>query len=168
MIVEVLDPKTLEPVGEGERGEMVLTTLKKRARPLIRFRTGDIVTYTDEKCNCGRTHKRLLGVHGRTDDMLIIKGVNVFPRDVEAVVRGLDFLTGEYRLIVTREKHLDVLTIEVENLKKTVPEVQDIVATAIKARLGVKAGIIVHPPGTLPRETHKAKRIIDKRTKVWG
>jgi phenylacetate-CoA ligase len=168
MIVEVLDLKTGEPVGEGERGEMVLTTLKKRARPLIRFRTGDIVTYTDEKCNCGRTHKRLSGVHGRTDDMLIIKGVNVFPSDVEAVVRSLDFLTGEYRLIVDREKHLDTLAIEVENTKKTIPEVQDILATAIKARLGVKADIIVHKPGTLPRETHKAKRIIDKRTKVWG
>lgn len=168
MIVEVLDLKTGEPVGEGERGEMVLTTLKKRARPLIRFRTGDIVTYTDEKCDCGRTHKRLHGIHGRTDDMLIIKGVNVFPSDVEAVVRGLDYLTGEYRLIVEREKHLDVLTIEVENTKKKVPEVQALVATAIKARLGVTAQVIVHPEGTLPRETHKAKRIVDKRANVWG
>jgi len=167
MIVEVLDLKTGEPVGEGERGEMVLTTLKKRARPLIRFRTGDIVTYTDEKCNCGRTHKRLHGIHGRTDDMLIIKGVNVFPSDVEAVVRGADYLTGEYRLIVDRAKHLDVLTIEVENTKKEPADVQDRVATAIKARLGVRAEVIVHPPGTLPRETHKAKRIIDKRANVW-
>ncbi|MDD1685361.1 phenylacetate--CoA ligase [Methanoregula sp.] len=167
MIVEVLDPKTGEPVGEGERGEMVLTTLKKRARPLIRFRTGDIVTYTDEKCDCGRTHKRLHGIHGRTDDMLIVKGVNVFPSDVEAVVRGADYLTGEYRLIVDRAKHLDVLTIEVENTKKKPAEVQAQLATAIKARLGVTAQVIVHPPGTLPRETHKAKRIIDKRANVW-
>ncbi|MFA4862012.1 phenylacetate--CoA ligase family protein [Methanoregula sp.] len=167
MIVEVLDLKTGEPVGEGERGEMVLTTLKKRARPLIRFRTGDIVTYTDEKCDCGRTHKRLHGIHGRTDDMLIIKGVNVFPSDVEAVVRGADYLTGEYRLIVDRAKHLDILTIEVENTKKKPAEVQVQLATAIKARLGVTAQVIVHPPGTLPRETHKAKRIIDKRANVW-
>ncbi|GAB6286683.1 MAG: phenylacetate--CoA ligase [Methanoregula sp.] len=168
MIVEVLDLKTGEPVGEGERGEMVLTTLKKRARPLIRFRTGDIVTYTDEKCDCGRTHKRLHGIHGRTDDMLIIKGVNVFPSDVEAVVRGSDYLTGEYRLIVDRAKHLDVLTVEVENTAKKPAEIQHLLATAIKARLGVTTNIIVHPPGTLPRETHKAKRIIDKRTNVWG
>ncbi|MDD1693171.1 MAG: phenylacetate--CoA ligase [Methanoregula sp.] len=168
MIVEVLDLKTGEPVGEGERGEMVLTTIKKRARPLIRFRTGDIVTYTDEKCGCGRTHKRLHGIHGRTDDMLIIKGVNVFPSDVEAVVRGLDFLTGEYRLIVDRAKHLDTLVIEVENTKKKPAEVQAQVATAIKARLGVSAEVIVHPPGTLPRETHKARRIIDKRSNVWS
>ena len=82
--------------------------------------------------------------------MLIIKGVNLFPSDVEAVVRGLDYLSGEYRLIVTREKHLDVLTIEVENTKKKVPEVQNLVATAIKARLGVSAHIVVHPEGTLP------------------
>ncbi len=168
MVVEVLDLKTGEPVGEGERGEMVLTTLKKRARPLIRFRTGDIVTYTDEKCACGRTHKRLHGIHGRTDDMLIIKGVNVFPSDVEAVVRGKDYLTGEYRLIVDQAKHLDLLVVEVESSEKTVAEVQDLLATEIKARLGVSAQIIVHPPGTLPRETHKAKRIIDRRSNVWG
>lgn len=168
MIVEVLDPKTGEPVGEGERGEMVLTTLKKRARPLIRFRTGDIVTYTDEKCDCGRTHKRLHGIHGRTDDMLIIKGVNIFPSDVEAIVRGKPFLTGEYRIIVDREKHLDVITVEVENTAKKVSEVQSLVATDIKARIGVGAKVIVHPPGTLPRETHKAKRVVDKRDHVWG
>ncbi|MDD1694453.1 MAG: phenylacetate--CoA ligase family protein, partial [Methanoregula sp.] len=86
---------------------------------------------------------------------------------VEAVVRGADYLTGEYRLIVDRAKHLDVLTIEVENTKKKPAEVQVQLATAIKARLGVSAQVIVHPPGTLPRETHKAKRIIDKRANVW-
>jgi phenylacetate-CoA ligase len=166
-IVEVLDPKTGEPVGEGERGEMVLTTLKKRARPLIRFRTGDIVTYTNEKCACGRTHKRLHGIVGRTDDMLIIKGVNVFPSDVEAVVRSKPYLTGEYRIIVDREHHLDTITIEVENTDRTPEEVSKLVASDIKARVGVGASVIVLKPDTLPRETHKAKRLIDRRQHVW-
>ena len=93
--VEVLDPDTLEPVALGERGELVLTTLKKAARPTIRFRTGDIVSFTDEPCRCGRTSIRLHGVHGRLDDMPIIKGVNIFPSDVEAIVRLDHNLTGE-------------------------------------------------------------------------
>jgi phenylacetate-CoA ligase len=167
MLVEVLDPKTGEPVGEGERGEMVLTTLKKRARPLIRFKTGDIVTYTNEKCECGRTFKRLDGIVGRTDDMLIIKSVNVFPSDVEAVVRSKSFLTGEYRIIVDRSQHLDNLTVELEAIDKPEEEVKDIVAKEIKARLGVTANIIVLPPNTIPRSTHKAQRVIDRRAHVW-
>lgn len=167
MLVEVLDQKTGEPVGENERGELVLTTLRKRARPLIRFKTGDIVTYTDEKCDCGRTHKRLHGIHGRTDDMLIIKGVNVFPSDIEAVVRGMDSLTGEYRLIVDRRDHLDHLTIEVEHSGDNPKYLHENLGSAIKARLGLKAQIIIHPPKTLPRETHKAKRIVDNRISVW-
>lgn len=165
-IVEVLD-KNGEPVSEGERGEMVLTTLKKRARPLIRFRTGDIVTYTNEKCECGRTHKRLHGIVGRTDDMLIIKGVNVFPSDVEAIVRSKPYLTGEYQIIVDRNQHLDTLTVELEADGKPENEVKDILAGEIKARLGVTANIIVLPVNSIPRTTHKAKRVIDRRTHVW-
>jgi len=166
-IVEVLDPKTGEPVGEGERGEMVLTTIKKRARPLIRFKTGDIVTYTNEKCECGRTFKRLHGIVGRTDDMLIIKGVNIFPSDVESVVRSKSYLTGEYRIIVDRQNHLDNITVEVENTDKTPEEASNLVAAEIKARIGVGANVIVLKPNSLPRETHKAKRLIDRRQHVW-
>lgn len=168
ILVEVLDPKTGEQVSEGERGEMVLTTLKKRARPMIRFRTGDIVSYTKEKCACGRTHLRLDGVHGRTDDMLIVKGINVFPSDIEAVVREKPYLTGEYRIILDRVNHLDALTVEVEGNSKPAAEIQDVIAKELKARLGVGAAVAVHPPGTLPRATHKAKRILDRRQNVWG
>ncbi|HIH44800.1 MAG TPA: phenylacetate--CoA ligase [Candidatus Methanoperedenaceae archaeon] len=167
MLVEVID-KNGEPVGEGERGELVLTTLKKRARPLIRFRTGDIVSYTDEKCACGRTHLRLLGIHGRIDDMLIIKGVNVFPSDIEAIVREKSYLTGEYRIIVDREKHLDTITIEVEGKDRSEVEVQELIGKDIKARLGIGAKINVLSPNTLPRATHKAKRVVDKREHVWA
>jgi phenylacetate-CoA ligase len=166
MLVEVLD-KNGEQVSEGERGEMVLTTLKKRARPLIRFKTGDIVTYTNEKCECGRTFKRLNGIVGRTDDMLIIKSVNVFPSDVEAVVRSKPYLTGEYRIIVDRSKHLDVLTVEVEGSGKPESEIQETLKSEIKARLGVTADIIVLPVNTIPRSTHKSQRVIDRREHVW-
>jgi phenylacetate-CoA ligase len=89
------------PVADGEKGEMVLTTLQKRARPMIRFRTGDIVTRDSSPCPCGRTHARIW-VHGRTDDMFIVNGVNLFPSDVEVAVRDLTELTGEYRITLTR------------------------------------------------------------------
>jgi phenylacetate-CoA ligase len=169
-LLEVLDPGTLEPVPEGQKGEMVLTTLKKKARPMIRFRTGDIVTATTEPCVCGRTHVRI-NIHGRIDDMLIITGVNVFPSDIERVVRGMDELTGEYRIVVYREKHLDKFDVEVE--KKTETEISDEnlsdkLKNNLKSRLGVRPRIKILPDGTLERATHKATRVIDKREKVWA
>ena len=169
--VEVLDPETGEEVPEGERGEMVLTTLKKDARPLIRFRTGDIVSYTTEKCNCGRTSLRLKGIHGRLDDMLIIKGVNVFPSDIEVVARKNTNLTGEYRLVVDRENFLDVLTVEVEKNYEYMGEDQDlakIIQRDIKALVGIAPKVNILAPDTIPRATHKAKRVIDNRQGVWS
>lgn len=170
ILVEVLDPITGEPVAEGERGEMVLTTLRKQARPLIRFRTGDIVSFTTEPCRCGRTSQRLLGVHGRLDDMLIIRGVNIFPSDVEAIVRKDHDLTGEYRLVVDRPDHLDRLTIEAEHRAGVNTRPEDLAERLhrrIKATTGVGAQITILPPDTLPRATHKAKRVEDRRGQVW-
>lgn len=170
ILVEVLDPETGEAVAPGERGEMVLTTLKKRARPLIRFRTGDIVSFTDEPCACGRTSQRLLGVHGRRDDMLIVRGVNIFPSDVEAIVRKDHDFSGEYRLVIERIDHLDRLTIEVERAAAfhgTADALADRLAHRIKAITGVGAHIAVLDPDTLPRATHKAKRVEDRRGQVW-
>jgi phenylacetate-CoA ligase len=171
ILPEVLDPETHEPVALGERGELVLTTLKKAARPMVRFRTGDIVSFTDEPCRCGRTSLRMLGVHGRLDDMLIIKGVNVFPSDVEAVVRKDRELTGEYRLIVERVEHLDRLTIEIERVRGyngTTEALAQRIAHQLKAIVGVGAAVNVLAPDTLPRATHKAKRVEDRRTGVWS
>jgi phenylacetate-CoA ligase len=168
--VEVLNPDTHEPVAPGERGEMVLTTLKKAARPLIRFRTGDIVSFTDEPCRCGRTSIRLHGVHGRLDDMLIIKGVNIFPSDVEAIVRLDNNLTGEYKLIVERVDHLDRLTVQIERIQGyngTDEELAEQFGRQLQATTGVGAKVSVLPPDTLPRATHKAKRVEDRRTGVW-
>jgi len=169
-LLEVLDPETLEPVSEGERGEMVLTTLKKRARPMIRFRTGDIVTVNKERCNCGRTHARI-NIQGRIDDMLIITGVNVFPSDIEKVVRGIKELTGEYRIVVYHEKHLDKFDVEVEKKEGIAIDdkpLAEAVRGKIKGLLGVSPRVKILKENTLERATHKAKRVIDKREKVWS
>lgn len=171
ILVEVLDPNTGEPVPEGERGEMVLTTLKKTARPMIRFRTGDIVSFTSEPCGCGRTSIRLQGVHGRLDDMLIIKGVNLFPSDVEAIARKDHDLGGEYRLIVERINHLDALTVEVERAASYTGSDAELAVRFnghLKSVTGVTANVRILAPDTLPRATHKAKRVEDRRTGVWG
>lgn len=171
ILVEVLDPKTGEPVAEGERGELVLTTLKKRARPMIRFRTNDIVSFTSEPCGCGRTSIRLLGVHGRQDDMLIIKGANIFPSDVEAIARKDPDFSGEYRLIVERVNHLDTLTVEVERSVRYQGSDADLAHhfnRQLKSLTGVSAQVVILAPDTLPRATHKAKRVEDRRSGVWG
>ncbi len=168
---EVLDPETQKPVALGERGELVLTTLKKAARPMVRFRTGDIVSFTDEPCRCGRTSLRMLGVHGRLDDMLIIKGVNLFPSDVEAVVRKDHELTGEYRLVVDRVERLDRLTIEIEHVRGYNGATEALahrITQHLKGLTGVSAVVSVLAPDTLPRATHKAKRVEDRRTDVWS
>jgi phenylacetate-CoA ligase len=165
-VVEVLDPATGAPVPDGEKGEMVLTTLRKRARPMIRFRTGDIVTRDASPCPCGRTHARIT-IHGRTDDMFIVNGVNVFPSDVEVVVRGIGEVTGEYRITL---HHVDRLTrFELEVEKRAVSTlsdaaVEDHVKAEFRNRLGLTPrSVTVLADGTLPRSVHKAKRVIDRR-----
>ena len=171
ILVEVLDLDTGEPVPEGGRGELVLTTLKKTARPMIRFRTGDIVSFTSAPCACGRTSIRLSGVHGRLDDMLIIKGVNLFPSDIEAIARKDHDFSGEYKLIVTRENHLDHLTVEVERAARYAGAEEELAARFnrhLKSVAGITATVRILPPDTLPRATHKAKRVEDRRTGVWG
>lgn len=166
VLVEVVDQKTGLPVKEGERGEMLLTTLRKEVRPMIRFRTGDIVTYTNEKCVCGRTLKRIKVV-GRIDDMFIAGGVNVFPSDIEHVIRKFDTLTGEYRVNIVEDRHITKFTVEVERREGaeiSKETLRDQVAYEIKMKLGVKPKeVIVLEDGELPRATHKAKRLVDLR-----
>ena len=166
VLVEVLDQNTLEPVAEGQRGELVLTTLRKEARPMIRFRTGDIVTYTNQKCSCGRTHKRI-HIVGRLDDMFICGGVNVFPSDLEYIVRNIEGLTGEYRITLLTDNHMTKFEIEVEkseNSPQDESSLAEILKNEIKSHLGVRSRqVIVLKDGELPRATHKAKRVIDLR-----
>ena len=166
ILVEVLDPQTLKPVADGERGELVLTTLRKTARPMIRFRTGDIVTVNRNRCSCGRTHARI-SVTGRLDDMFIVSGVNVFPSDIEFVIRNQEGLTGEYRITVSTENFTHKYKVEVEKDASS-GEAKEILAekvsVALKTRLGVKPKeVVVLEEGDLPRATHKAKRLVDLR-----
>ena len=165
-IIEVIDPATGAPVPDGEKGEMVLTTLRKRARPMIRFRTGDIVTRDASPCPCGRTHARIT-IHGRTDDMFIVNGVNVFPSDVEVVVRGIEEVTGEYRITLHRVDRLTRFDLEVEKRAGVAfsdGAVADRVKGEFRNRLGLTPRhVTVLADGTLPRSVHKAKRVIDRR-----
>lgn len=167
ILLEVLDPKTHEPVADGTPGEMVLTTLTKQARPMIRFRTGDIVTADRSPCPCGRTHARIT-VIGRIDDMFIISGVNVFPSDVEFVVRNIPGLSGEYRISLFEENHLTRFELEIEREESSSENDQlllDRLLHDLKLRLGVKPKkITLLPVGELPRSTHKAKRVVDLRS----
>lgn len=169
-IVEVIDPETGEPVPDGEKGELVFTCISKEALPLIRYRTRDISAVTREKCSCGRTFLRMKKPQGRTDDMLIIRGVNVFPSQVESVLLGFDFITPNYQITVSREGALDSVSIDVEMAEgvafDTVREVESrarMLRSAIEQVLNIAATVRLVPPGTLARSEGKARHVVDTR-----
>jgi phenylacetate-CoA ligase len=166
IVLEVVDPASGEPIEGDAPGEMVLTTLRKRARPMIRFRTGDIIQRYPEGCACGRTHVRFK-VLGRRDDMFIVSGVNVFPSDIEYVARNVPGLTGEYKIVVYTEDHLTRFDVEVErtaDFQGADEDIGDEVKKQIATRLGVRPRRVkVLAAGSLPRATHKAKRLVDLR-----
>ena len=166
---EVIDPQTLAPVPDGGAGELVITTLTKEALPMVRYRTRDITRIAGEPCTCGRTHRRILRVSGRSDDMLIIRGVNVYPSQIEAVLVGLRGLAPHYQLVLTREGPLDAMTVEVE-LASGAPA--DAAARAqkagevrhhIKSMVGVTCEVVLKAPGEVPRSQGKAVRVKDLR-----
>lgn len=165
--VETVDLNTGELLPPGERGELVFTTLRKKARPIIRFRTGDIGRIDLTACKCGRTHGRIY-VDGRKDDMFIVSAVNVYPSDIEYVIRALPEISNEYTIRIFEESYTCKYEVNIENVSdKSDSDVREIVINALKARIGVKPAIVnVHPNGTLERSTHKAKRIIDQRTET--
>lgn len=166
ILLEVVDPATGDPVEGDGPGEMVLTTLHKRARPMIRFRTGDIIQRLPGACSCGRTHVRFR-VLGRRDDMFIVSGVNVFPSDIEYFVRNVPGITGEYRITVYTENRLTRFDIEVErtgDFPGADEDVAEELQKQVASRIGVRPRRVkVLPTGTLPRATHKAKRLVDLR-----
>jgi phenylacetate-CoA ligase len=168
-LFEVIDPKTLEPAAEGEPGELVITTLTKEALPMVRYRSRDITRLTHEPCACGRTHVRIMRVTGRDDDMLIIRGVNVFPSQIEAVLVGLPGIAPHYQLVVSKDGALDVMTVEVEMTPDADPSVREKsaadVAHQIKSRIGVTCAVAVKAPGEVPRSQGKAVRVKDLRKK---
>jgi phenylacetate-CoA ligase len=166
ILVEVIDLETGEILPPGERGELIMTTLRKHARPMIRFRTGDIGYINKDKCKCGRTHTRI-NIVGRKDDMFIVSGVNVFPSDIEYVIRGLSGITGEYVIRVFEKDFTARYKIQIEKSHdndETDEALAARVSAAIKTRIGVKPyEVEVLKDGELPRATHKAKRLIDER-----
>src|SRR5262245_728712 len=168
-LCEVIDPETAKPVPLGEAGELVLTTLTKEALPMLRYRTRDITRLIDEPCACGRTHRRMLRITGRSDDMLIIRGVNVYPSQVEAVLVGFPGLAPHYQLVLSREGPMDAMTIEVElapAASREEPSAEKMAADVrnhVKAMVGVTCEVVLKPPGEIPRSQGKAVRIKDLR-----
>jgi len=157
-LVEVVDPESGEALADGEVGELVFTTLTKEALPLLRYRTGDLASLTREPCACGRTFARMSRVVGRTDDMLIIRGVNVFPSEIERALLAVPELAPHYQLVVERPGHLDELIVQVEGTVDAGP-----VREQLMSVLGLTARVEVVSPGTIPRSEGKALRIVDRR-----
>jgi phenylacetate-CoA ligase len=170
-LFEVIDPDTGKEVPEGQTGELVITTLTKEALPMIRYRTRDITRVSTERCACGRTHLRIRRITGRNDDMLIIRGVNVYPSQVEAVLVGFPDVAPHYQLVVERKGPMDHLTVEVEiapALAGSAPAysvVAEQVRHHIKSIIGVTTEVVVKQPGDIPRSQGKAVRVRDLRPK---
>jgi phenylacetate-CoA ligase len=164
-LVEVVDPDSGERLGEGEQGELVFTTLAKEALPLIRYRTGDIGTVDSAPCECGRTFARLTSLAGRRDDMLIVRGVNLFPSNVEHLLLGVAEVAPHYRLIVEREGVMDELTVECEPVSDGVDRaaLAARVEHLLREHTGIRIAVAVVDPGAVPRSEGKAVRLVDRR-----
>jgi phenylacetate-coA ligase len=169
-IPEIIDPDTLEVLPAGQQGELVFTCITKEALPLIRYRTRDIATLVYDKCECGRTLVRMLKPQGRTDDMLIIRGVNVFPSQIESALLSVDSKATNYFLEVDRVNNLDTLEVQVEMREdmfgdeiKTLEAYKKKVKAAIDSAIGVGVSVKLVEPKTLARSTGKAVRVNDKR-----
>ena len=169
-LAEIIDPDTGEPLPFGQQGELVFTSLTKEAFPIIRYRTRDITVLTEEPCSCGRTHVRMRRVTGRTDDMLIIRGVNVFPSQEESILLEFGETEPHYLLVVDRKGNLDELEIWVELSEKwfsdkvrQLEEEEGRLKDRIASVLGIAARIRLVEPKTIPRSEGKAKRVVDKR-----
>jgi len=168
--VELVNPETLEPTKPGEVGELVMTTLRRKAMPLIRYRTRDLTRLIKGECPCGRKHVRLARMVGRSDDMLIIRGVNVFPSQIEEVIMRNAWLGGNYVLYLTKKESLDQLTVRVEMAKgafdgsiQTLRERRAELQRQLREQIGFTAEVDLLEPGSLPVSEGKAKRVIDER-----
>lgn len=175
-LVEVIDPDTLEPAAPGEEGELVFTTLTKEAFPVIRFRTGDIASLITEPCSCGRTTYRMSRVKGRTDDMLIVRGMNVFPSEIERTLLTIEGLAPHYQVMLSRQGVLDQLTVQVEvtppfwtttesdlNEDRRGRRLRDAALHRLHSELGIRVDVELCPPRAIPRSEGKAVRVVDMR-----
>ncbi|SEA49713.1 phenylacetate-CoA ligase [Desulfuromusa kysingii] len=171
-IPEIINPDTGEVLPDGEKGELVITTITKEGIPLIRYRTRDITRLTKEPCICGRTHARIERLSGRSDDMLIIRGVNVFPSQIESVLFAIDGIEPHYQLIVERDGKLDTLEVQVEVHEHTFSDevkvlqgLSNKIRKDIKDLLGVTCNVRLVEPKSIARSEGKARRVIDNRPK---
>ncbi len=169
-IPEIIDPATGMPVPDGEKGELVITTITKEGIPLIRYRTRDITSITREPCICGRTHARIARMSGRSDDMLIIRGVNVFPSQIESILMKIEGVEPHYMLIVDRKENLDTLEVLVEvneqlfsDEVKHLQTLSQTIEREIKELLGITCNVRLVEPKTITRSEGKAKRVTDRR-----
>ncbi|OPY36380.1 MAG: long-chain-fatty-acid--CoA ligase [Methanoregula sp. PtaU1.Bin051] len=170
-LTEVIDPASGEPVAPGERGELTVTILQKEALPMIRYRIGDITTMDEEPCPCGRTHPRVHRIQGRVDDMLIIRGINVFPSQVEHALMGIPEVGQHFQIVVDRKGALDDMMVRVELAPGSFSDkITDIMHIKSKVEhkllnfLNVKANVELVEPGSLPRFEGKSKKVVDKRS----
>ena len=167
---EIIDPDTCEVLPDGSEGELVLTTLSKEAMPMIRYRTRDITSIITEPCACGRTIRRISKIQHRSDDMFIIRGVNVFPSQIEAAIMSSESVLPIYQIELTRSHGLDNVTVNIElnaaTMSDTVAGIETVrarIAHAIERTLGIRVQLNVLPENTIPRSEGKAKRVIDRR-----
>ena len=170
-LAEIIDPRTEEPVSPGEKGELTVTILKKEALPMIRYRIGDITSMDDSTCPCGRTHPRIQRITGRVDDMLIIRGINVFPSQVEYALMTIPEVGQHFQIVVERRGALDDMLVRVELNKESfsdkitdLMQVQQKVEHRLRNFLNVNADVELVEPGSLPRFEGKSKKVIDKRS----
>ncbi|MFA4903345.1 MAG: phenylacetate--CoA ligase [Desulfobaccales bacterium] len=169
-LFEVLDPQTLEPVRPGEPGELVFTNLTRQGMPLLRYRTRDLASYDDAPCACGRSFRRLSRIMGRTDDMLIVKGVNIFPMQIDKVLMAMPEVGTQYLVELTRKDFSDIMLVKVEVQQsffqedlKYLKQLQKRISEALKSELLITPRVELVEPNTLPRTEGKAQRVIDNR-----
>jgi phenylacetate-CoA ligase len=167
---EIIDPETAQPLPDGVEGELVLTTLSKQAMPMIRYRTRDITMLETGQCSCGRTIRRMRRIGRRSDDMLIIRGVNVFPSQIETVLLSAEGTLPHYQIILTREHGLDQVEVQVEVTAEMFQDtvgaleaLQDKLADAIERVLQIRVRVTLVEPRTIQRSEGKARRVIDRR-----
>ena len=172
LLPEVVDPNTLEPVPLGEQGELVFTSLQRRAMPVIRYRTKDITRLRREECSCGRTFVKMDKIYGRSDDMLIISGVNVFPSQIESLLLDIDEVEPQYRIIVRKKGYLDQLSVQIEGKQEVYEageekrlEVAAKIAGHIKGMMGIGIDVELVDAKFIARSEGKALRVVDERPK---
>jgi phenylacetate-CoA ligase len=164
-LVEVVDPESGEAVEEGAEGELVFTTLAKEAMPLLRYRTGDAGSLTTERCACGRTTARIRGLRGRIDDMITVRGVNLYPSNVEHLLLSVPEVAPHYQLVVERPGAMDEVTVQCEPAtdEADVAALRARVETVLREHTGIRLQVEVLPPGSVPRSEGKAIRVVDRR-----